>query len=570
MDEDTLLPPPQFLTNNILDAVQMEQRQDVVASRIEREGSSVWCQGTGHTDRMCRFRNICYLPSVDKFVFFHHQDGSVLAGVPSDRFSPALLDWSSVENHNTQYFNYDDALADRAALLLDGAILFKSRALIFKRFLPDNVLHIFHDDLLPMFHTLQSLTGKTMANSNTTFDIQLVFMDDYSIGPYSELYSFLTFLRPVSKQELLPPQKPACFVDATMGISKETTWYDYGFHQPQRPKPESAVTAAHIRQFCNYMKSRFNIAIPVQVKSNNPKLIVFSRRNNRLILNENDLIMKLSQKLGVKVIVVSIEIMSISAIIEEVSSASIAVGMHGSIMSFLMFLPPGSLVVELFPYAISPNNYTPYKTLAELPGMNFVYRSWQNKDLNKTVTHPERPWQEGGINHLPLSMQKKIKESSEVSPHVCCRDPEFMYRIYQDTAVDIDSVVEMVRSYLHEKRHKSDTGINDDSFSHPPDLFPSEVIDLKCVKYLKRKQLLLSWLPAWNTPFLAYNKLEYEVLVRESGPKVSSHTIYVRTTTYQFDSVKPEARYLVSVRTVLNGSIQGPFKVNEVACDTTQ
>jgi protein O-mannose beta-1,4-N-acetylglucosaminyltransferase len=39
-----------------------------------------------------------------------------------------------------------------------------------------------------------------------------------------------------------------------------------------------------------------------------------------------------------------------------------------------IFMPPGSVLIELYPYAVPSDNYTPYRTMARLPGMDLVYR----------------------------------------------------------------------------------------------------------------------------------------------------------------------------------------------------
>lgn len=45
-----------------------------------------------------------------------------------------------------------------------------------------------------------------------------------------------------------------------------------------------------------------------------------------------------------------------------------AIGLHGSLLIMSMFLPTTAVLVELFPYAVPADNYTPYRTLAQLPG----------------------------------------------------------------------------------------------------------------------------------------------------------------------------------------------------------
>ena len=72
-----------------------------------REGSSLFCTGDNKSTRICKFRYLCYHPIEDEYLFFHGPE-TIIHGVPSDRFNPALLDMSSVEDHNTQYFNYVD------------------------------------------------------------------------------------------------------------------------------------------------------------------------------------------------------------------------------------------------------------------------------------------------------------------------------------------------------------------------------------------------------------------------------------------------------------------------------
>lgn len=45
--------------------------------------------------------------------------------------------------------------------------------------------------------------------------------------------------------------------------------------------------------------------------------------------------------------------------------------------------------MEMFPFGLVPNQTTPYKTMAELPGMDIIYRSWRNKNESASIGHPE-------------------------------------------------------------------------------------------------------------------------------------------------------------------------------------
>ena len=189
-------------------------------------GSSVWCSGSNHTQRLCRFSNICYFPEHESFGFLHSEH-SIISGVPRDRFSPALLDMSSVEDHNTQYFNYVDLPSNVLQHYIDIKIT-SQPTLAFNRFNADNLMHVFHDDLLPVFSTLQMINGSSAADLRP-FDVQLLFMEGWQPGPYSDLYQQFTMHELLYKSDLTNTNTVTCFKDAYVGLKKDTTWYQYGF-----------------------------------------------------------------------------------------------------------------------------------------------------------------------------------------------------------------------------------------------------------------------------------------------------------------------------------------------------
>jgi len=65
----------------------------------------------------------------------------------------------------------------------------------------------------------------------------------------------------------------------------------------------------------------------------------------------------------------------------------------------------------------------------------------QNRDEGRTVTHPDWPRLLGGVQHLPPDEQKRVQETVPVPPHPCCEDPVWLYRIFQDTTVDVGEVL---------------------------------------------------------------------------------------------------------------------------------
>lgn len=525
--------------------------------------SSVWCFGTHHTNRMCYFHNLCYLPDVDEFVFLHGNH-SAYVGTPDNRYDPTLLDMSSVTDHNTQYFNYMDTDAAKMQSVVAGAMVVEQTSLIFRRFHPDNLMHVLHDDLIPLFHTISTLPFVKNTGQNSSllpFNLQLVFMEGWDPGPFEDLYNTFSSAKPLYKANMLSVDYPTCFREAYVGISKYTTWYQYGFVEPQGPVNDIKVTADDIRCFCHFLCMQLNIA---QVPSDSERIIVLlSRRYNRLILNEIDLTFALAQNFHQKVVTVAMETHSVKDMIYLVSKSSILLGMHGSLLALAMFLPEGSTVVELFPYAINPVHYTPYKTLVNLRGMNINYLAWRNMDIGKTVPHAERSWDEGGIIHLPEEQQHKIMSSHDVPLHLCCRNAEWLYRIYQDTVVDVESIISLLQNSRVLNAQKPDKYYN-------KQLSPSHVRNIICTGnnlVHGLPSLQISWQPPANIRFINFVEVKYEVWIQEEGEE--DYTAWMLTQ-YQYTftaGIQPGTKYNVWIRCIVDGTV-GPFNIIHVSCST--
>jgi protein O-mannose beta-1,4-N-acetylglucosaminyltransferase len=141
---------------------------------------------------------------------------------------------------------------------------------------------------------------------------------------------------------------------------------------------------------------------------------------------------------------------SLTQQIMTLRSTMVAVGLHGSALILGIFLPPGAVLVEMFPYAVPPENYTPYKTMAQLDGMRIVYKTWVNKHKENNRAHPNRQPELGGLKHLDKEERQRIEDMETVPPHLCCRNPIWLYRIYQDTIVHIEELIATIDSGLIE------------------------------------------------------------------------------------------------------------------------
>lgn len=171
---------------------------------------------------------------------------------------------------------------------------------------------------------------------------------------------------------------------------------------------------------------------------------IFLRQRDRLLLNFKEIEVALMKTYGLQVKTVRMEDQSMVEQIMILRTTMVAVGLHGSALIMGMFLPPGAVMVELFPYAVPAENYTPYKTMCQLPGMRIVYKAWTNKHKKNNRAHPERVPELGGLTHLEAPERERIEQLETVPPHLCCRDPTWLYRIYQDTIVDVDELLSVI------------------------------------------------------------------------------------------------------------------------------
>lgn len=426
-------------------------------------------------------------------------------------------------------------------------------ALIMNRFNPDNLMHIFHDDLLPIYYTMQQFP-------DLNEDSRLVFMEGWSEGLHFELYKLFSNKQPLLKEQLKSLGSLLCFTKSYVGLSKMTTWYQYGFIQPQGPKANILVSGNEIRQFTQSLVEKLNITAG---SSGEEYIVLFSRTINRLILNEAELILGLAQEFQMRTVAVSLDDYSFGDLVRLISRASMLVSMHGSQLVMALFLPRGGVVVELFPYGVNPEHYTPYKTLASLPSMDLQYVAWQNTKEENTVTYPDRPWEQGGIAHLEKAEQERIMKSKEVPRHLCCRNAEWLFRIYQDTLVDIPSMM---------------TAIHQSVISKPPlgklkarsIIHPGKVRESMCqasVQSASEAKLSISWQVPWNLKYLKVKDVKYEVWIQEQGENTYMPYILPHQNYTFVENIKPFTTYLVWIRCIFNKNLLGPF-AETLTCNT--
>jgi protein O-mannose beta-1,4-N-acetylglucosaminyltransferase len=432
--------------------------------------STIVCTGSTSNDRVCKIRNLCFDPTHDRFFIF--KDTSTLeAHVPKNRTH--LVDTTSIDGHNKFFFDFSEVHPE--AFRQKTVELVEKTTFMISRFHALNIMHTIHDDFLGLYGLHRMFAPASEGDDERfpfTRDNHLLFLDNFESIRYDYVFQFLTDNPLQYRQQLHEKRKggsPICFRDAIVGNSKIGSWYSYGFLEPQGPIPNKTVSGLYVRDAATYLMNRMSLPIwdeqvirstiqemymqklqrdreprakitPIPVVDKGVYITFFSRQIDRVVVNESEVIRELQDRYGLPVKTVRMEDMHLGQQAAILRSTAIAVGVHGSALILSIFLPPGAILIELFPYAVPAENYTPYKTLSELRGMRIAYRSWTNKKEENNYPHPERPPSGGGIVHLPLAEQEKVKNTLTVPPHLCCRDPYWLYRIYQDTRVDISEL----------------------------------------------------------------------------------------------------------------------------------
>ena len=299
----------------------------------------------------------------------------------------------------------------------------KPTSYMLTRFKPDNLMHVIHDDILPLLAVLDKLYGAHTG----PLPVRLVFADDYGVMPYDELYQNISTFPLLYSSD-------GCYEKLIFGSDRSTLWYQYGFRQPQGPVPHSKRSIA--TEITKFKGIFFN-------QSSASELItILSRKETRVILNEDVLSIRLAKKFSSRVKSIDLETHSLSEIIDVISRSSVVISMHGALLSSIIFMPANSTVLELYPYAVNPDNYTPYKTLASILDINYI--SWVNRHEDMTVGHADYPPHLGGLLHLSADKQEEIINQTQVPPHLCCEDESWLYHIYQDTIVNVEEILSLL------------------------------------------------------------------------------------------------------------------------------
>ncbi|EPQ09226.1 Putative glycosyltransferase AGO61 [Myotis brandtii] len=139
----------------------------------------------------------------------------------------------------------------------------------------------------------------------------------------------------------------------------------------------------------------------------------------------------------------------------------------------------------------------------------------------------------------------------------------WLFRIYQDTKVDIPSLIQTIRCVVKgwpgPRKQKWTAG-----------LYPGKVWEARCqasVQGASKAHLTVSWQIPWNLKYLKVQEVRYVVWLREQGENTSVPYILALQNHTFAENIKPFTTYLVWVHGIFNKLLLGPF-AGVLVCST--
>ncbi|KAK6623961.1 hypothetical protein RUM44_010817 [Polyplax serrata] len=449
---------------------------------------------------------MCYNAQFKTLLFFLGK-GTVIKGL--ENYSELQkIQLSSIVNHNQFFANI--SVLDYRNYKLPQDINIEKKVFLFSRFKPNNIMHLFHDDLFPLFLTFEYLC---FGDSDCIDSFTLVFHDSHSPGPYSEVYKLFTKQTPIFLNvQQTNENKILCFKEMVTGLVQDGIFFQYGFNRPHGPVHNPMLNYYDIKRFSNFIKKKVIVG---DATINKADIVIISRKKTRRILNigrvvkiATDTYKTIFAVNDPKVVVFDLGSSTVPKVLELISNCKLLIGIHGAEMIFSIFSKSELIVVELFPFGIQPEYVSFLKPISELQNSQLIYFSWKNKNKNNSVAHPDAHPLFGGINHLNENAQRQIKSTQVVPPVECCNNPIYMYHMYQDTLVD-EEFQEFLQSSLHQfntAKRKSVPGVIEQWF------YPHLPENVTC-EFHSNRQLLISWMHPFNINDT--KELEYRVFIQD-------------------------------------------------------
>jgi hypothetical protein len=357
-------------------------------------------------------------------------------------------------------------------LASDEAILsIANPTLLFARYLADNTFHRLHDDFFPMLLQIAAWP-ELRGEKRNALDRLVMFYDKSGTGIGNELYSLLGEVTDQSSLKSLQVEPGirtsiVCFKKAYMGPVRTSLWYNSGVQALFSPAAffPATRTGHDLGLAISWLKKRLglsnynddhNVHLPRLYKallsgdaypSDMPKLklTLIARRLYRKIRNEDSIVAALKTVFPqVEIAILCEEDNNTIELIEKANESFAMIGVHGALLTMAAFMPSGSLVFEIMPYAISIDNLGYYKVLSELPGFDFNHRHYMSSEGDGTWDAARRHL----LEEFPPSYAQAVRNTNPIPNFYGVSSKFWRYRMGQDVEIDPEFLIQQLKEMM--------------------------------------------------------------------------------------------------------------------------
>jgi hypothetical protein len=166
-----------------------------------------------------------------------------------------------------------------------------------------------------------------------------------------------------------------------------------------------------------------------------PVVVIISRLNKRLILNEPDLV-RAALALGAEVHVAALEQMSVCAQVRLFQRANVVVGVHGSALINSILMRPKSVLLQIVPFAVRGA-----ATFFESPAKSRGVRYLELVIDQRVATIPHEHFLKPSVTAEKL--YNDVKEGITIA-----QDTWFSFMINQDSIVNVKKFMDVLKNAL--------------------------------------------------------------------------------------------------------------------------
>ncbi|KAM0944599.1 putative glycosyltransferase 61 [Dioscorea sansibarensis] len=213
-----------------------------------------------------------------------------------------------------------------------------------------NFFHDINDVLIPLFLT----AGHLRTSALMIFDYQPWWALKYNL-----------LLSSLSSEIIIASSSTDvhCFPAAVVGLK---------YHGNLACNSSDVPGGVTIKDFIFFIRSSLELKPKRLHVGQEPVMVILSRRKSRMLVNEADVV-ELAKKIGFQVELATTEMMSkVDEFAELVNSCSVLMGVHGAGLANMVFLQPGSVLLQVVPWGLDWASKAYYGRPAQEMGLKYV------------------------------------------------------------------------------------------------------------------------------------------------------------------------------------------------------